>query len=330
EMENCTFTGENGQLVVQGQGFKIRDSLFEDCKGISSSGLTLSSSISRTYFDMGGSGENAVAVRDNSTAGLTLEECTIIRANTGVMKEAGSLFLKCNDIRQSAWAGVIVGNGCRAYLDEPHESGHNVIVQNTNNILLDHAGGLEVYHGGNFIHTAEEWNISGSLSGTCNNCSDVLINGEHNHWSSSMYLPLDAIPGEPNAADFNITVVDPNCPVGSPPSGCEATIVDPDPVLQHSCSSSGSSGAKKSLTSSSQVEVWPNPASDLLHLNFGSHAGSGVWKLADSSGRTVISGVMPVHETTMEIDISRLATGYYFLALQWENEDYRIPVVVGK
>lgn len=71
--------------------------------------------------------------------------------------------------------------------------------------------------------------------------------------------------------------------------------------------------------------VYPNPVSDVAHVSFDKQV-QGTWQLHDVQGKTVLEG--EVNGTTMQVDLSGLATGQFTLNVQSNGQLARLAILV--
>jgi hypothetical protein len=69
------------------------------------------------------------------------------------------------------------------------------------------------------------------------------------------------------------------------------------------------------ILSSANVRLYPNPASDRLHITFNTYENNVIrYAVVDMTGRSVLQGTFVNRETTLAVD--QLASGPYFLRMQ--------------
>ena len=71
--------------------------------------------------------------------------------------------------------------------------------------------------------------------------------------------------------------------------------------------------------------VYPNPVSDVAHVSFDTQV-QGTWQLHDVQGKMVLEG--EVNGTTMQVDLSGLATGQFTLNVQSNGHQARLAILV--
>jgi hypothetical protein len=314
EVDNSTFVGEDCKIAVTGQGYTIRNSTFEDCRGIVSNALTLSSTIDNCHFDFHNQGDNC-AIKDNSDVSIFVTDCFIQRCGTGLFKIGGELYLGCTEIGHNSVRGLYLGQGCKAYLDESHDVGRNKLVQNRINIEMGGVELFEVVDGNNTIRNASLWNVYGLIQGECTNCDNVTLDVSGNNWSLTDYTPLNALPGEPDQDEIQLWIYNFDCMFQQPPElGCPVDFHDNSPILNTECGGHDepNQAVKKSLDTGFYIAIYPNPSSTVFTILAG--IGSDSWQVTDLSGRCVSKGNLL--EGRCQISVSDWSKGIYYLSIE--------------
>ncbi len=312
EVDNSTFVGEECKIAVTGQGYTIRNSTFEDCRGIVSNALDLSSTIDNCHFDFHNLADNC-AVKDNSEVSIFVTDCFIQRCGTGIFKVEGEVYLGCTEIGHNSIRGLYLGQGCKAYLDEAHDVGHNKLIQNRINIEMAGVEQFAIIDGYNTIRNASLWNVYGLMQGECDDCGAVTLNVSGNNWSVADYTPLNGLPGEPDDDEIQVWIYNFDCILQQPPAlGCPVIFHDGAPILNTSCVGHGppSHAAKKSAGENQEFTLYPNPATSQLLIEVDSYALSN-WKVYDVSGRLVASGKLVDGKT--ELSVESWSKGIYWI-----------------
>lgn len=70
---------------------------------------------------------------------------------------------------------------------------------------------------------------------------------------------------------------------------------------------------------STEPIIYPNPFTDLVRISFGANVGN-IWvKIFSANGRFIANKSYPVNGVELELDLSTLATGLYFIKFEGEN-----------
>jgi hypothetical protein len=314
EIEESSFSGDECQVIVQGQGFSIRDCVFEDCKGLNSSALSLSSTLENCHFDFHGQGDQ-FAVKDNSDVSLFVTDCLMQRCGTGLAKTGGELFLSCCEITHCSKRGLFLGQDCRAYLNAENGAGDNKLVQNAINIELANPELLELNGGYNTIRNGTAWNVQGFIQGECNDCENVFFAASSNNWADANYTPLNGTPGAPNDNEMQVWIYNFSCLLQDPTEfGCPALFIDNSPVLNTECSGHDDpkQDAKKSLRTELGIAIYPNPSSSIFFVHAGLASQS--WQVHDLAGRCILEGVLL--DGQCQIAVSDWSKGIYYLSIE--------------
>lgn len=314
EINESTFSGPDCQVSAQGQGFIIRNCAFEDCKGLNSTGLELSSTVQNCHFDF--HNQNAYyAVKDNSDVSIFVTDCLMQRCGSGVAKTGGELYMSCTEITHNSIRGLYLGESCKAYLNESNDAGHNKLLQNKINIELASPEILELSGGYNTIRNGTSWNVQGFIQGDCTDCESISLNVSHNNWADADYTPLNGTPGAPNEDEIQVWIYNYSCLLQQPPEfGCPVDFHDNSPIMNTECSAHDEpyQAVKKSLDTEFHIEIYPNPASKVFNVLAG--IGSNSWQVHDLAGRCISEGNLL--EGQCLISVSDWPKGIYYLSIQ--------------
>ena len=81
---------------------------------------------------------------------------------------------------------------------------------------------------------------------------------------------------------------------------------------------------REPFESYTDLKIWPNPVSDVLHLKSEQEAIERI-QILDTNGKLVYQ---EENETTSSsIDLSRISKGIYYLTYVMDNKHYRTPIV---
>jgi hypothetical protein len=64
------------------------------------------------------------------------------------------------------------------------------------------------------------------------------------------------------------------------------------------------------------VSIYPNPASDVVFVEFGSAQGEVSWTITDMKGSTVLAGTEVLNSTQLILDLKNLNKGFYLINLK--------------
>lgn len=188
----------------------------------------------------------------------------------------------------------------------PDSAQHTFWTQPGDTIDAGLMGGAQILPNGNLIVTQAthgrfmEFDSTGQLaweyispilplSLTVNQGSPVP--GNNTSWANAVFKCKKYAPEYPGLAGFALPHGDPLEGSPYPDSTCSTPLARPEPTLH-------------------EMEVYPNPANDLLHIRFPSNARRD-WELMDLWGRRLRSGTVSGSE--LEISVADLPEGVYVL-----------------
>ncbi len=90
--------------------------------------------------------------------------------------------------------------------------------------------------------------------------------------------------------------------------------------LEIECSECDPVNINKEIIDINNIKAYPNPVSSILNVQFPENSLSGTYNIFDSKGRLVREG--EINSVYMQIDISDMNSGGYFIRTSIDNEDY--------
>jgi hypothetical protein len=235
KLQTCDFQNGAAGAHIHSRGFTVTNCNFSDCAGLKGSHLSLASEVLNSTFTNADHNMDHAALVDNSNITLLVSRSTFSTNFNGIVKTGGELQLLCNTLIESE---VAVHVGTYAYLNMTtlQQAGYNVLQDNEVNVELDKALGFGILHGHNTIKDAD-WNIKGTIIGTCSGCNPITINAARNTWNNADAEVNGApAPEGPDPASIDLHYYDPNyafCDQWNP--GCELNLHDPDPQPISAC-----------------------------------------------------------------------------------------------
>lgn len=108
------------------------------------------------------------------------------------------------------------------------------------------------------------------------------------------------------------------------PAICPDFILSPGVVIQVEVDVCNAVGEPQPVP---EVELYPNPVVDVLHLHFSSPSPAATWQLTDVAGHQLGSAALPEGKET-QIDLSHLPAGVYWLQLHFAEGKTLVQKVV--
>ncbi len=231
-VSRCELDGPLSGIQFNGGFYRIRESDFKDC-GVHSEALQNPSSIQNcTFSEESGYNEGGICIADESLTRLSISGSSVTSADIAISKRGGALVMSCNALTNSG-IGVLAGKGCMVHMDSQTNAGYNYFDQNSDHLVLEHAGSLSLSKGYNHFGEYGSMMIYGTIAGVAcpDDCSSPELDATANVWSA------EGTPASPPAEAIELYSGSFSLQCSSPPAYfyCPISLVDESPSSAATC-----------------------------------------------------------------------------------------------
>jgi hypothetical protein len=115
------------------------------------------------------------------------------------------------------------------------------------------------------------------------------------------------------------------------PFQADSIIFDPELwIISKNNSYNPTNTAVESIQNWQSIKNYPNPASDIMSLVLPETSKKNIIQLSDVYGRVVLEMKTNPNETTIDIEVSQLDEGVYFLTIKNQDQQYNSKIVIAR